>query len=162
MLRPDKTKLAEALRTRVARELETLRDSQRAAQDGAIHEETRQEDPKDTRAIEAQYVSRGLAERVEDLRRTVAILAHMRLDAFGPDDPIDSSAVVGLKEGDHERVYFLVPVAGGESLEVNGGVVQTLTPASPLGLALAGKCVGDEIDLELPGRRIVAEVDWVC
>jgi len=45
---------------------------------------------------------------------------------------------------------------------VNNGVVQTLTPSSPLGLTLAGKCVGDVIDLELPGRQIVAEVDWVC
>jgi transcription elongation GreA/GreB family factor len=107
-------------------------------------------------------VSRGLAERVEDLLRAVTILAHMRLDGFGPDDPIDSSAVVGLKDGDHEKIYFLVPVAGGESLEVDGGIIQTLTPASPLGLALVGKCVGDEIDLKLPGRRIVAEVDWVC
>ena len=161
MTRPDKNKLAEALRERVARELQTLRESQQAAQDGAIHEETRQEDPKDTRAIEAQYVARGLAERVEELQRTVAILAHMQLDTFGSDDPIDVSAVVGLKDGDGEKIYFLVPVAGGESLEVDGSVVQTLTPSSPLGLAMVGKCVDDEVELALPGRQIVAEVDWV-
>ena len=64
MKRPDKNELIEALRARVTAELRTLRESQRAAQEGATHEETRQEDPKDTRAIEAQYVSRGLAERV--------------------------------------------------------------------------------------------------
>ena len=162
MARPDKTRLAEALRARVAQELNTLRESQRAAQDGAIHEETRQEDPKDTRAIEAQYVARGLAERVEELQRTVATLAHMQLDSFGEDDPIDLTAVVGLKDDGGERIYFLVPVAGGESLEVDGTVVQTLTPASPLGLALCGKCVDDEVELALPGRRNFVEVNWVC
>ena len=162
MKRPDKTALAESLRARVAQELKTLYESQRAAQDGAIHEETRQEDPKDTRAIEAQYVARGLAERVEDLQKTVAVLAHMRLDAFGPDDPIDLSALVGLKDGDAEKIYFLVPVAGGETLAIDGRTVQTLTPGSPLGLALCGRCVDDEIELDLPGRQITAAVDWVC
>jgi transcription elongation GreA/GreB family factor len=161
MKRPNKIALAEALRNRVAQELRTLRESQQAAQDGAIHEETRQEDPKDTRAIEAQYVARGLAERVEDLQKTVAVLVNMRLDAFGPDDPIDLSALVGLKNGDGEKIYFLVPVAGGETLVVQGRTVQTLTPGSPLGLALSGRVADDDIELDLPGRRTVATVDWV-
>jgi transcription elongation GreA/GreB family factor len=161
MKRPNKKALAEALRNRVDQELLTLRESQQAAQDGAIHEEARQEDPKDTRAIEAQYVARGLAERVEDLQKTVAVLAHMRLDAFGPEDPIDLSALVGLKDGEVEKTYFLVPVAGGETLDMQGRSVQTLTPGSPLGLALSGKLVDDDIELDLPGRRILATVDWV-
>jgi len=161
MKRPSKTALAEALRDRVTQELRTVRESQQAAQDGAIHEETRQEDPKDTRAIEAQYVARGLAERVEELQKTVAVLTHMRLDAFGADDPIDLTALVGLKNGDGEKVYFLVPVAGGETLVLQGRTVQTLTPKSPLGLALSGKAVDDDVELDLPGRRVVATVDWV-
>ncbi len=161
MKRPNKTALAEALRDRVAQELRTLRESQQAAQDGAIHEETRQEDPKDTRAIEAQYVARGLAERVEDLQKTVSVLMSMRLDAFGPDDPIDLSALVGLKDGGGEKIYFLVPVAGGETLVVQDRTVQTLTPGSPLGLALSGKVADDDIEVDLPGRRTIATVDWV-
>ena len=49
MSRPDKARLLARLQERIAAELQTLRESQRAAQDGATHEETRQEDPKDTR-----------------------------------------------------------------------------------------------------------------
>ena len=44
--------------------MSALTASQKTVQSGAIHEETRQEDPKDTRAIEATYLARGLAERV--------------------------------------------------------------------------------------------------
>ena len=159
--RLNKSEVADKLRARVSQELRNLRESQQAAQDGAIHEETRQEDPKDTRAIEAQYVARGFAERVEDLEKTVAVLAHMRLDAFGPDDPIDLSALVSVTDSGGEKIYLFVPVAGGETLTLKGGTVQTLTPGSPLGLALCGKCVDDDIELDLPGRRVVATVDWV-
>jgi transcription elongation GreA/GreB family factor len=55
-----------------------------------------------------------------------------------------------------------VPVAGGETLEWAGRTVQTLTPGSPLGLALCGKCVDDAVELELPGRRVAATIVWVC
>ena len=159
--RPDKTALLDALRERINGELRALRDSQRAAQDGATHEETRQEDPKDTRAIEAQYVARGLAERVEELQDTLAELARMRLDSFEEDDAIALSALVGTDDGGDERIYFLVPIAGGETLSLDGTEIRTLTPASPLGRALSGRHVDDEIVLELPGRRLTATVAWV-
>lgn len=160
-MRPDKSELAGALSERVAQELNTVRESQRAAQEGAVHEETRQEDPKDTRAIEAQYVSRGLAERVEELQATIAVLSDANQTTFGRDDPIDVWALVGLRSNNEEKIYYLVPVAGGETLVVSGTTVQTLTPGSPLGVALFGKRVDDDVELELPGRRVIATVEWV-
>lgn len=160
--RPDKQVLLDALRARIEQELRTLRESQQAAQEGATHDETRQEDPKDTRAIEAQYIARGLADRVEGLQDTLAELARLQLVEFGPDDPIGVSALVGLRDGDQEKAYFLVPVAGGETLVSEGLTVQTLTPGSPLGQALYGKCVDDDVELKLPGRRLSATVDWTC
>ena len=162
--RPDKARLLKRLQDRIADELRTLRESQRAAQDGATHEETRQEDPKDTRAIEAQYIARGLADRVEGLRGTIAVLGRLRLAAFGPDDPIALSALVSLRDeaDDRETLYFVVPVSGGETLEDSGATVLTITPESPLGEALMGRETDDDIDLQLPKRRLRAVVDWVA
>ncbi len=159
--RPDKQALIDALREKLVDELRTVRESQQAAQNGAIHEETRQEDPKDTRAIEAQYVARGFAERVEDLQASLAVLSRIRLDSFGPEDPVGLSALVGIHDGDREKVYFVVPVAGGETLDVESTTVLTLTPSSPLGAALCGKQVDDEIELQLPGRRLSATLEWI-
>ena len=85
----------------------------------------------------------------------------MQLDTFDSDDPIGLSALVGLKDGDEAKIYFLVPVAGGETLVLGGVTVRTLTPESPLGLALLGKSMDDDVELELPGRRVVVTVDWV-
>lgn len=164
LARLDKNGLIEALRARVEDQLRTLRDSQRAAQEGAVHEEARQEDPKDTRAIEAQYIARGLAERVEDLHATRTRLAALRPVRFGEDDPVDVGALVGVSEdGDdgRERVYFVVPVAGGETVERDGVRIRTLTPTSPLGAALCGNRVDDEVVLDLPGRRLSTVIEWV-
>lgn len=156
----DKQALIEALRTRLEQELHNFTTSQSAAQEGATHEETRQEDPKDTRAIEATYLARGLAERVESLRDSIAMLARLAPVAFGPDDPVGPTALVAL-EGRETDVYFLVPCAAGETLTQAGATIRTLTPASPLGSALVGKQIDEEVELDLPGRRIETTIAWV-
>jgi transcription elongation GreA/GreB family factor len=46
--------------------------------------------------------------------------------------------------------YFLVPRGGGERLEVDGAVIRSLTPVSPLGRRLMGRGIGDEVELERP------------
>jgi len=153
MSKIDKKRLLATLRDLVQREYDNVREAQEAAQEGATHEETRAEDPKDTRAIEAQYIARGLAERVEELQRAVQALTHL---------PLSLTAVIGASMGDEEKIYFLVPVAGGETIKLNGQVVQTLTPQSPLGAQLVGKEIDDEIELQLPGRRIHGVIEWIC
>jgi hypothetical protein len=151
------------LRKKTEMELRKLMTSQTAAQEGATHEETRQEDPKDTRAIEAQYLARGLAERVESMRGDVALLAGLKLKEFGPDDAIGVTAMVGIEGAqDAKAIFLLVPCAGGETLEVDGRTIKTLTPISPLGQALIGCYVDDDVTLELPGRRMDATIRWIA
>jgi transcription elongation GreA/GreB family factor len=147
----NKGKLLDMLRARVEAKLEGLIASQSTVQSGAIHEENRQEHPKDTRAIEAGYLARGLAERVESTADAVAALAAFRVRDFDSDDPIALSAVVGLEDVDGiETLYFLVPAAGGETLDCNGTSVYTIAPEAPIGRALIGRFVDDEVSLELP------------
>jgi len=158
----DKKTVLDMLRKKMVTELRNLAASQTAAQEGAVHEETRQEDPKDTRAIEAQYLARGLAERVELMRDDVALLAGLDSKELGPDDEVGIAALVGV-EGDHggEAVYLVVPCAGGETLELDGRTIRTLTPGSPMGEALMGRQVGDEVTLGRPGRQMTAEIRWI-
>ncbi len=161
MSRPNKQALLDALRARLLEERQGLLASQRSAQEGATHAEARQEHPKDTRAIEAQYVARGFAERAEELDEMLGALGRFRVDSFGDEDPIAASALVGLDCEGKERCYLLVPVGGGTTLEDGGVRVQALTLGSPLGKALTGRRVGESFELELPGRRMQARVAWV-
>jgi transcription elongation GreA/GreB family factor len=153
----DKQCLLGSLRQRAEAQLEAMTSAQATVQTGAIHEENRQEHPKDTRAIEAQYLARGLAERVETMREIVTALAAFELRTFGEDDPIALSAVVGLEDDEGARtMYFLVPRGGGEMLEFEWGRVYAVTPEAPVGRALIGCRKGAEVELRLP-RGIVRQ-----
>jgi len=159
---PDKSAVLAALRERLETQLADLTAAQKSAQAGAFHPENKQEHSKDTRAIEASYLARGLAERVETLRDGIAALALLRLRAFGEDDPIAAGALVTLvAAGGTRSLYFLAPAGGGEQLTVGGCNVQVLTPRSPLGAAVAGRHAGDGIEVELPSGKLIADVDAV-
>ncbi len=159
----NKTKVIAALRRRLSDNLNALAAAQGAAQSGAVHEETRQEDPKDTRAIEATYLARGLAERVETLRSEIAVVGSMEPRTFAPEDAIALGALLGIEDEEGaETAYFLAPCGGGEKITVEGTVIQVLTTTSPLGSALIERCVGDDFALELPNRHFEACVIWVA
>jgi len=159
--RIDKRKLVSLLREKLDLDLRSFAASQSAAQSGATHEETRQEDPKDTRAIEATYLARGLTEQVELMHDAIAVFSRLEVADFGPGDPIAVTALVALEESTGEgSIYFLVPCVAGETLRLAGATIRTVTPRSPLGQALMGRHVDDEIDLQLPGRRLSATIAW--
>jgi transcription elongation GreA/GreB family factor len=158
----EKERVVEVLRAQVRTKLESVVLSQRATQSGATHEETRQEHPKDTRAIEAGYLARGLAERVETLENDAALLQSLQLHPFRPDDEVGLTALVGLLSRDRNaQVVFLVPCAGGEVVRVDDTSIQCLTPGSPLGRALLGREVGDEVVVRLPGGDQALTLTWI-
>jgi transcription elongation GreA/GreB family factor len=159
----DKTEILVALLTRLRATLDNLTASQQAVQSGATHPEARQEHPKDTRSIEAGYLARGLAERVETLRDGIRALDLLRVRDFADDEAAAPGALVTVVDDDgREAVYFLAPAGGGESLCVAGCEVLVLTPRSPLGAAIAGKRSGDAVTVDLPSGTLRAEIDGVA
>lgn len=149
---PSKTVLLGTLRQQLADDLRTVKESQRLTQEGATHPENRPENSKDMRSTEVSYVARGLAQRVEDLQTAVAALAVFVPRSFTEEDAIGLGALVTLSdEEENESLYFLVPAGGGVRVTVGGQKVRTLTPDSPLGEALIGLRVEEEV--ELPGGK---------
>jgi transcription elongation GreA/GreB family factor len=47
-------------------------------------------------------------------------------------------------------VFFVAPAAGGMRLRIDGTDVRIITPRSPLGQALLGRRVGDDVSWERP------------
>lgn len=155
----DKGEVLRCLRERLAATLDRLTAAQMAAQSGAVHSEAKQEHAKDTRSIEAGYLSRGLAERVETMQEAVTILNVFRRRERAADDPVALGDLVVLVDDDgHEAIHFLAPVGGGEKLAVGGHEVLVLTARAPLGAALIGKQVGDEVKISLPGGTRCLEI----
>lgn len=144
-----KPTLRAELVTRLAADLDTLERAHRAALEGATHEEAKAENDKDTRALEASYLARGQAARIEELRSTLAAVTTMPLRDF-QDRPAALGALVTLEEDGVESTLLLAPGGGGERL--GGATVQVVTPASPLGRAVLGKQAGEEVEVVLAGK----------
>ena len=154
-----KRELIAQLQARLEALVAGLTASQKSVQEGAVHPEARQEDSKDTRAIEAGYLARGLAERVETLRDGIRAIALMPARSFGLDDVAAPGAIVTVADDDGaETRYLLAPAGGGEVLRMEGRDILVLTPRSPLGAAVAGTRCGDTIEAELPSGRMRAEI----
>ena len=142
----DKEELLDVLKARVASDLVDLERRQRDAQHAATHEESRAEHAKDTRATEQGYLARGLAERVSELRRTLAALAVLPVRNFDSDEAIAAGAIVSVSDDveAEQQHWWIVPGAGGIELEQSGQIVRTITPVSPLAQSLLGLQVEDE------------------
>jgi transcription elongation GreA/GreB family factor len=160
--RIDKGALIAALHARLAARYEALVASQRTAQAGATHGESKQEHAKDMRAVEQQYLARGLAERAETLRDAVAALAALEARDFAADEVVHAGALIGLvDEDDRELVYLLAPAGGGETVEAGAVTVTVVTPQSPLGASLLGARVGADLEVEVGAKRRSVVVEWL-
>lgn len=128
-----------------------MRRAAKDAREAATHEEAKPENDKDTRALEASYLARGLAGRVADLSATLQALKALSARPLDEDAPVSSGALVALEDEDERRqVYLVAPLGGGARVTVAGVEVRVVTPQAPLGEALLGKRVGDDVELRTP------------
>jgi transcription elongation GreA/GreB family factor len=144
-----KKALKDELLARLRADLETLEATYRAAREGAIHEEAKPENDKDTRALEQSYLARGQAARIEDLRSGLAAVAALPTRDFA-GAPVALGALATLEEDGDVSTVFFSPSGGGTRLA--SGTVQVVTPASPLGSAMLGRREGEEFELLVAGR----------
>lgn len=148
---------AEALRAlleAVRADLEAAQAAQKQAHEAATHEEARPENDKDTRGLEQSYLARGLAQRVDELVETLGRLRALSAAPLAEGAAIDAPALVTVEDEDGElALYLLVPAAGGTRVEVGGVRVLVVTPQSPVGQALAGRSVDDDVVIKTPKAR---------
>ncbi len=150
----DKRAILDAVLASLEAEVASLLASATATYEGATHEEAKPENDKDTRALEASYLARGQAKRVEEMNETITRLRFIELREFGPDDPIGISALVDVEiDGGRVERMFLVPIGGGREVEVGGAKVRVVTSGSPVGRQLLGKYEGDDFVLTIAGKR---------
>jgi len=127
--------------------LDTARAAHAAAVEGATHSEAKAENDKDTRGLEQSYLARGQAQRVAELEVGLRKVTAFEMPVLGDDDAIAIGALVTVAEDD---LRLLVAHDGGGTLLADGSV-QVVTPQSPLGRALLGRRVDDEVEIRLPG-----------
>lgn len=124
---------------------------------GAVHEEARPENDKDTRALEASYLARGQAKRVEEL---VESIGRLRFVDLKPSATVRAGSLIRVEnEDESEELYFLLPSGGGLKIETRSGeTVRVITGAAPIGQSLQGCSPDDEVELRV-GKK--TRLMWV-
>ncbi len=140
-----KADLKRELLEQLEAQLVAARASHAAATEGAISDEARPENDKDTRGLEQSYLARGYAQRVAELESALTSVGAMTV-AKSPRVAI--GALVTIEENDAERMLYIAAHGGGLVL---AGSITVVTPTSPMGRALLGKNADDECELVAGG-----------
>jgi transcription elongation GreA/GreB family factor len=159
---PDKAKVRDALLASMREALASMARSAKDSAEGATHAENRSEGDKDMRATEESYVARGKAMRAEELSGELGRLEATPFRDYGKGDAIGPGALVGVMIDDAPRVFLVSAHGGGSTLRIGKVEVTVVTPATPVGRALAGKRVGDDFELTIKGAVRECVVDAVA
>lgn len=132
----DKAKLIDIIRTQLENDVLVLKQAALATYEAATHEESKPENEYDTRGLEASYLAGAQAKRIREIEEILVILKHLNVKDFGPNDKINSTALVEVEHNGKHTYFFILLKGGGISVKLDGRTIQVITPSSPLGEAL--------------------------
>jgi transcription elongation GreA/GreB family factor len=122
----------------------------RAAHETATHEQNIAENKYDTLGLEAAYLATGQARRTAAIGQAMARWRQFRPSPFDASKGIQLGALVCLVDGDDkQQQLFLGPEGGSMKLGSGAQLVQVISSESPLGMAMLGKCEGDEVSIQV-------------
>jgi transcription elongation GreA/GreB family factor len=129
----DKRKVVEHIQSYLAEELASLLPSAEAAEAGT------------------QKMPEKSSDRIREIQRQLTMYKFLPVRAYGDQDVVCPSALVELELTGRRAYYFIVPSGGGLIMKIDGNPVQVITPQSPLGDALMGRKVGDQVRVATAG-----------
>lgn len=139
----DKKKLVETISEQLEKDMVVLKEAALATYEAATHEESKPENEYDTRGLEASYLAGAQAKRIAEIEEILVLLKHVNVKDFGPEDKINSTAVVELEHNGKHSFFFILAKGGGVSVNFDGKSIQVITPITPLGEALQDLREGD-------------------
>ncbi len=127
--------------------------SAKAAHETATHEESVAENKYDTFGLEAAYLAEGLSRQVEELTLALQTYRNGKFTDYD-DGVVRLGALVTLESENGEcRSYFLGPAGGGIEVRIGEVSCKVITPTSPLGQAMIGREIDDDVSLVISGER---------
>lgn len=134
-------------------DLHTAIASSERAHQSAIDKQNIPENKYDTLALEAAYLAHGQSLRIEALQAAVLVYQNTPFPSYSQSSTIGLGAKITLESDDgSQSQYFIGPSAGGLRIhDTLGKLVQVLTPQAPLGAAVMGKMLDDEVMLTIEG-----------
>ncbi|MEO2173107.1 MAG: GreA/GreB family elongation factor [bacterium] len=116
------------------------------ARETATDAENVAENRYDTLGLEAAYLAHGQSKRALELETTIATFKRLN-SQIGQSMKVVLGSLVEVTDESNNRRFFLIgPGAGGMTVISQGQEVLVLTIDAPLGRALHGKKVDDEVN----------------
>ena len=140
-------------------DLDVLQRAAQTAYEAATHAENIAENKYDTLGLEASYLATGQARRVEEIRQALKNCRAMPLAPYDAASGIQIGVLIQLEADNGSTQWlFLAPDAAGLKLEHGAQTVTVITPRAPLGAALLGKQLDDEVQINVGGAVQVFSV----
>ena len=153
---PDKAAVVAALQAQIQSELASLESLAAMARDEATSSETKAEGKYDTRATEASYLARGQAWRIKELRQLLSWL-HSDIAVAKLAEPVVQVSALVRIHGARSETVFVAPIGGGKAT-IGDETVRLISPASPLGEAMAELELGDAFEVDTPRGMLEYEI----
>jgi transcription elongation GreA/GreB family factor len=155
----DKEIIRQAILTQLSTDHQNAVLAANTAHAAATNEESKAENKYDTRGVEASYLAEGQSRRVAELETSIAAYEGLLLSEFDESTKIRLTALVTLVDSEgNNRCLFVGPDGGGLVLALSIGECIVVTPMAPLGKALIGKYVGDEVAVNAADKITTYEI----
>ena len=147
------------IKTQLSAELENATHAAEQARLAATDDQSVAETQYDTLAIEASFLAHGQSQRAEQLIQAIAIIEKLMLQNEC-HRYIKAGSLVVLSNEQHKTQYFFIaPVGGGMTCVEGGNTIKVITPSSPLGEAMLGKEIDDDVQLKLGHKDMEYVID---
>ncbi len=151
--------LLDTLLAELKANLEALVHAAFVAKEAATSEESKAENKYDTRGLEASYLAGAQAKRAEELKESIYKIQKLTLRSFGANDTVSVSAVIKvIIDEATEKLFFLLPSAGGQKIMHAGATYHVITSESPVGSVLVGKKLNDAFQVKMNQKTFEYEL----
>lgn len=152
---PNKKQLVDLVVTALSKQLQQAIDAANEAHAAAVDDQSVAETQYDTLAIEASYLAEGQSKRVIEFQHAIDAYKALELLEFNNDSYIALGALVQLSaDSDANNWFFIGPAAGGFRCQIAQQNITVITPQSPMGIALIGKQLDDDIEVMLGSNKL--------
>jgi len=159
----DKQQLHSAIIAALQALVDNARQAVDRAYEAATHEENIAENKYDTLGLEASYLTQGQARRLAECEADLMRYQALPVKAFAEDDTVAVGALLQVvDQQDRVQTFFLGPAAGGVKVRLHEHDIVIITASAPLGKALLGSHLGDEVTVQIGGTQSRYEIIAVC
>lgn len=158
----NKAEILQRIIAQLSHDLNVLVTAAKNAHKAATHAENIPDNKYDTLALEASYVAQGQANRAQEIRKSIEIYKHLKIQETD-DATIRLTSLVTLENVEGAtKIVFIGPIEGGLNIDQQGKEIVVITPGSPMGGELIGKSIGDLVEIETGHSRTEYEIVEAC